>query len=424
MLRFSAAQLGGCFAVCLLTLTAADAARAQSGTLLGNPQVAPLGLETMWSAHVRVDPSRGRLKSVQLTHGLLLAQTDQGVIQAFDPETGRSLWVATIGSPNAPTMAPSANDEFVAATNGTTLYVLDRSNGSIVWESRCGGSPCAGSGMSEWRVYVPLDRGIVESYLLKREKGVDKIPKRSSGVSGAIAAPIVVGKRASWSVADGYVYSNEDVYEGLSQFRFRVDDDLSAAPTWMEPYLFVASRRGTVYGLDDKLGNEIWRFSAGSSVSQAPIAIDGALYVINETHDIVRLDPRYGRQIWAARGIDRFVGQSAGRAYMLDIQHRLQARDAKTGLLLGAVSARGFDLSSVNLESDRIYLASQYGVIQCLRETAMPKPLTHTPGHAVPLPPKPGDPTGTADPNAPPATTDPNAPAAPAAANPFGAAPN
>jgi hypothetical protein len=410
-------------AVGLFVVATAPTARAQSGLLLGNPQVAPLGLETMWSAHVRVDAARGRVKSVQLTHGVLLAQTDQGVVQAFDPETGRSLWIASVGSPTAPTMAPSANEKFVAVTNGTTLYLLDRTNGSIVWESRCGGSPCSGSGMGETRVYVPLDGGIVESYLLVREKGVDKIPKRSSGAGGAIAAPIVVGKRASWSVAPGFVYSNEDVYEGLSQFRFRVDDDLSAAPTWMDPYLFVASRRGTVYALDDKLGSEIWRFSVGSSVSQAPIAIDGALYVINETHDVVRLDPRYGRQLWAARGVDRFVAQSVGRAYLVDMSQRLQARDAKTGLLIGAISARGFDLPSVNLETDRIYLASQYGMIQCLRETSLGKPIMHTPGFAVPPPPKPGAPAGATDPNAAPA--DPNAaPAAGGAANPFGAAPN
>lgn len=422
MLRFSAVQFGSWIAACLLTLGTADATQAQTTALLGNPQVAPLGLETMWSAYVRVDPSRGRVKSLQLTHGVLLAQTDQGVIQAFDPETGRTLWTAAIGSPTAPTLPPSANDKFVAATNGTTLYVLDRSNGSIAWESRCGGSPCTGSGMSDWRVYVPLDGGIVESYPLVREKGVDKIPKRSSGAGGAIAAPIVVGKRASWSVAAGYVYSNEDVYEGLSQFRFRVDDDLSAPPTWMEPYLFAASRRGTVYALDDKLGNEIWRFSVGSSVTQAPIAIDGALYVINETHDIVRLDPRYGRQLWAARGIDRFVAQSSGRAYLLDVSQRLQARDAKTGLLIGAVATRGFDLPCVNLENDRIILGSQFGVIQCLRETALATPLKHTPGNAVPPPPKPGAPAGTGDPQ--PVSTDPAAPAAaPAAPNPFGAAP-
>lgn len=422
MLRFSAVRFAVWSAVALFLFAAVPATRAQSGLLLGNPQVAPLGLETMWSAHVRVDAARGRVKSLQLTHGLLLAQTDQGVVQAFDPETGRSLWVATVGNPSAPTLAPSANDKFVAVTNGTTLYVLDRSNGSVAWEARCGGSPCAGTGMSEWRVYVPLDGGIVESYLLVREKGVDKIPKRSSGAGGAIAAPIVVGKRASWSVAQGFVYSNEDVYEGLVQFRFRVDDALSAPPTWMDPYLFAASRRGTVYALDGKLGNEIWRFSVGSSVSQAPIAIDGALYVINETHEVVRLDPRYGRQLWAARGVDRFVAQSSGRAYLLDMSQRLQARDAKTGLLIGAVSARGFDLPSVNLETDRIYLASQYGIIQCLRETALVKPVVHTAGFAVPPPPKPGEPAPT-DPNATPA--DPNAaPAAGGAANPFGTAPN
>src|SRR5262245_58525290 len=56
MLRFSAVRLGAWLAAWGFLFSAAEAARAQSGSLLfGNPQVAPLGLETVWSAHARVD---------------------------------------------------------------------------------------------------------------------------------------------------------------------------------------------------------------------------------------------------------------------------------------------------------------------------------------------------------------------------------
>ena len=419
MLRSLAVGLCGCTVACLLTLGLPETSHAQLRmSLLGNPEVAPLGLETVWATHARVDPSRGRLASLQLMHGLLLAQSDQGTIQAIDPETGRTLWAVAVGNADYETMPPSANKEYVAVTNGTTLYLLDRTNGAVVWESRCGGPPCAGSGMNETRVYVPLDSGIVEAYLLNREKGSDRIPKRYSGAGGAIAAPIVVGKRASWSVSQGYVYSNEETFEDLVQFRYKVDDDLSSPPTYMEPYLYAASRRGTVYCLDGVQGKEVWRFAAGTSITHPPIAVDGALYFITEHGEMVRLDPRFVRQIWAARGIKRFVAQSKDRVYVVDTANRLQARDAATGLLIGAVSVAGFELASANLQSDRIYLASPYGVVQCLREARLATPLAHTPGFAIPPPPKPGDPAPAADPSA--APVDPAAPAPAAGANPFG----
>ena len=105
----------------------------------------------------------------------------------------------------------------------------------------------------------------------------------------------------------------------------------------------------------------------------------------------------------ARRGIKRFVAQSKDRVYVVDTANRLQARDAATGLLIGAVSVAGFELASANLQSDRIYLASPYGVVQCLREARLATPLAHTPGLAIPPPPKPGDPAPAADPSAAPA---------------------
>lgn len=405
----------------MLVVVALDApvAPAQvAGRLIGNPQAAPLGLETMWSTFVRVDPARGRVRSLQLIHGLLLAQTDQGTVQAIHPETGRTLWSAELGSPQLTTMPPGANDKFVAVTNGSTLYLLDRSSGAVRWQHRVSGSPSAGCALNDDRVWVPLDNGIIEAYLLERREGyelIDGIPKRYASSSGALVSPLVEGKRCSWSVSEGFVYSAEETFKDLKQFRFRVDDDLSIGPAAIAPHLFAASRRGTVFALSNDLGNEVWRFSIGDSVSHPLVTIDGALYVISETGSMVRLDPSVGRQVWFGRGVKRFLAAGADRLYLLDQYDRLTVRDAATGSQFGAAPTAGFDLPCYNDETDRIYLASTTGLVQCLRESRQIEPLKHTSGAPAAKPAE-----GAAPAAQPAEGTAPATPAAPATNNPFG----
>jgi outer membrane protein assembly factor BamB len=405
-------------ASCLLAVAVSAPCLAQSNALLGNPQVAPLGLETAWSTYVRVDPTRGRVASLQLIGGLLLAQTDQGTVQAIHPESGRTLWTANVGSPAYPTQPPGANDKFVGVSNGTTYYLFDRASGATVWQQRVSGSPSAGSSMNDDRVYVPLDNGLIEAYLLARTPGrelYDSLPKRYSGSGPSVTAPLVIGKRCNWAVSEGYVYSAQETFKDLVQFRFHLDDDAGVGPTYMAPYLFAASRLGTVFAMNETNGSEIWRFSLGNPVSHPLLTIDGGLYVISETGDMVRLDPHVGSQVWYGRGVRRFVAAGADRIYALDTYGRLTARDAMTGMVLGAVPVPGFDLPCYNVETDRLYLATRTGLVQCLRESRSPQPLAHTPG------PPAGAATTTAAgateaaPAADPAAT----PAAPAAANPF-----
>jgi len=350
---------------------------AQRVGLLGNPDVAPLGLETAWSTFVRVDPARGRLATLQMTAGVLLAQTDRGTLQAIHPESGRTLWTADVGNATYETMPPSANEKFVAVTNGSTLYVFDRASGATLWQHRVSGSPCAGTAMSDTRVYVPLDNGLVEAYLLERAEGrelYDGIPKRYSGSGGAVAAPVIVGKRCNWGVAQGFVYSSEETFKDLVQFRFRVDDKLSVGPTVIGPMVYAASRRGTVFALDGTTGAEIWRFSLGTSVSHPLTTIDGEFYVVSELGDMVRLNPRFGRQHWYGRGVKAILAAGTDHLYHTDLAGRLTVRSVATGGVLGAVAAVGFDLPCYNMETDRIYLASSRGVVQALRPQGSQSP--------------------------------------------------
>lgn len=403
---------------------------AQSGMeLVSNPVAQQLGLERVWSTALRVDPQRGRVENVIVHRGLIIAQTNTAIVQGVDAETGRTYWVAEIGKASYQTQMPAVNDKYVAVTNGDTLYLLDRSTGGQIWSQRLGKAPSAGPALSDDRVYVPLDGGLVEGYKIQRERLLDHVPTRFSGTGLTPQSPVTVGNRVLWTTDKGYVYSREQTKE-LIQFRFRMNDTATAAPLYMAPFVYAASRSGTVYCLDEVTGLDVWQASGANSISRPLTAIDGKLFAISETGEMLRLNPLSGAQMWYTTGIARFLAAGAKNLYVLDAQDRLQVLDAETGGRKGSIPVSGIDLAVRNTSSDRIYLASSTGTLQCLRERLQTKPLEHTAGYAIAPKPKEGATAPAAGDAAPPAdapgspfgtpAATPAAPAADPSANPFG----
>ncbi len=393
---------------------AARPCAAQSGgELISNSVAQQLGLERVWSTALRVDPARGRVENVIVHRGLIVAQTNTALLQGIDAETGRTYWVTEIGKASYQTHLPAVNDKYVAATNGDTLYLLDRATGGQIWSQRLGKAPSAGPAISDDRVYVPLDGGLVEGYKILRERLLDHVPTRFSGTGGTSQSPVTVGNRVLWTTDKGYVYSREQAKE-LIQFRFRMNDKATAAPVYMSPFVYAAALSGTVYCLDEVSGLDVWQASGTNSISRPLIAIDGKLFAISETGEMLRLNPLSGIQMWYTTGIAKFLAAGTKNLYLLDSQGRLQVLDAETGGRKGSMPVSGIDLAVRNTSSDRIYVGSSTGMLQCLRERQQAKPLEHMTGFAIAPKPKDGAPVPA------PAATD-AAPPADAPGSPFGA---
>jgi len=417
-MSFSNRMIQACCAASAMLFAAHDAGAQVASELVSDGAARQAQLDRVWSMSLRVDPARGRVQSIRFHANLVFAQTSLGTVQAIDAETGRTYWTTEVGSPNLETTPPAINNEYLAVTNGSTLYVLSRATGAIVYQQRLGGAPSAGAGISDLYAIVPLSSGIVEAYKLKRERLLDHVPQRYSGTGAPTTEPIVVAHRAMWSTPQGYVYSRE-ISKEMSQFRFRLDDDVDAAPAYLSPYVFAASRSGRVYGISEETGLEVWQFPTESSISEPLVTLEGRLYAITETGQMFRLDPRIGHQVWFAPNVAKFLSASVDRLYVLDPQGRVNVLDAASGARLAVVAgAGGFNVPTINTATDRIYLCDSRGLLQCLRENRKdPSPIYHKRGYAIAPPKKPGDPAAApAADGAAPAEG-----AAPAAgANPFG----
>lgn len=423
-----------------------------------HPQLlAPYNLEVAWFNQVQLDPDVGRVTSWLLDRGTLFVVTNTAVLQAFDAETGRSLWATPVGRPDLLSLKPTASEHLVSVVNGSTIYVLNRHTGVILWKRQTEGAVGAGPALSPTHVYVPLIRGKIESYRLEwadldtaiaagaaekerpvvaassgqgvttQEQGTQATPTESlaASVKAVASRPIVKEEfrlsteqrpghfvmswgralveprltfadqnreRLAWPTDKGLLFVGE--LDVRSELRFSVNyflqisgGDIVAPPCVrpgdpsnpMDPQrmLYVAATNGFVYALREWDGKLLWRFSSGEPINESPALIGNDLYVTTQTGGLYRLNAVSGDLIWFARDLRRFVAASDQRVYAVDGLDHLVIIDQQSGSRIGQIQISRYPLRYMNTDTDRIYLADGAGLIQCVRESRLAKPIQH-----------------------------------------------
>ena len=100
--------------------------------------------------------------------GLLLVTTTDGYLQAFDAETGNTLWVVNVGDEYL--LPPAVNSEVVAAVCGTTLTIYERSSGKVLDRSELPGQPSSGPSLSDRNCFIPVFSRKILSYPIEKDK--------------------------------------------------------------------------------------------------------------------------------------------------------------------------------------------------------------------------------------------------------------
>jgi hypothetical protein len=77
--------------------------------------------------------------------------------------------------------------------------------------------------------------------------------------------------------------------------------------------------------------------------------------------------------------VTQFAAASAERVYAFDHLNTLVVLDAASGATLNRMPSDGLSTALVNDQTDRLYLVSSDGRVQCLHEIGLTQPLVHTP---------------------------------------------
>ena len=311
----------------------------------------------------------------QIPEVTIYVRSNLGTVTAIDAETGHEKWTTQAGKAGYPSFGVTASDDYVAVLSSTTLYLIDAHNGKVLDSYKSEFLPAATPTIDGNLVYLPTAKGLVQAH------STENLQRRefNLGPGGSIESTVTLGAAtASWTTTKGHIYVGGVGEPGI-KYRFQSLDAISAAPVYMDQTLFATSLDGFAYAIDELTGETKWSFSAGGPVREAPLAVDGTVYVTTIDGQMTSLDASTGKANWMASGIDRFLSVSESRVYCISKGHDLTVYDVATGGRLGSVAVSGLGLPVVNTNTDRVYLVSDRGVLQCLREQGRRWPIARLP---------------------------------------------
>ncbi len=310
----------------------------------------------------------------QVPEVTLYVVTKEGVLQAIDAETGRTRWRTIVGVPQRVTTQAGANEKHVAVTNGTTLHVFDRENGRAAWDTKLKNIPGAGPALSERFIFVPMINGRMEYY---EQKDHTRPVWMFQGLGSIMHQPTVSPRSLSWTTDRGCLFVAESEQYGL-RYRFESNEAFYSGTTYQAPNrIYGASADGYIHALNEKKGDTIWRFSTGEATSEAPIPIGDTVYAATDAGGMFAIDSKTGDERWVVPKIDQFIAASTSRLYCRNTTGRITIIDAKTGGRIAILQTDGLNLMPVNYQTDRIYIGTKNGNLQCLREIDKKWPTAH-----------------------------------------------
>jgi hypothetical protein len=203
------------FAFLSICALCASALGAAPGKLVPEADANAAGLTRAWFAQTTLVQGREWVTSATFQDGVLFVTTDGGRLQAFDGETGNTLWSVNVGS--GLLLQPAVNSKLVAAICGTNLIVYDRFTGKKLEETRLYGNPSAAPTMSEREIYVPCFSERVLAYqILPEDQEFDRL---STTVNSMVSQSEGLGNAAGY-----WAQKFQEQRDNLSKSSYAIKD--------------------------------------------------------------------------------------------------------------------------------------------------------------------------------------------------------
>lgn len=332
-----------------------------------------------------------------------------GTVEARDGESGRLLWTRQHGDPRLPSLPMAVNSQYVIFVNGMHLIVLDAANGQSVFTRRFRHVPVEGPAIVGDHVLTLCTGGRVVGMPLK-DFNADIFIAFAAGAPLAAPAASPDVPRAMWPTDAGYVYAIDGGGQAEMAFRFRADGAVVSKPAASRGGRFYfATDRGQVYcvlGLG--AGNIMWRRSLGDPVFDSPVLYGERLFVKTTSGRLHCFDATTGQPLWPSpvRAVEAILGSTGPQVFIRTTTAHLRALDAETGSELAEFAATEIVDAIPNPLTDRLYLLTSGGGIQCLRPLSAELPTMLMAEFTDPLLESTAEPTESEEPVAEPSEAD------------------
>jgi outer membrane protein assembly factor BamB len=381
----------------LLSLVLATSALGQSG-VPSDSALGRLGLQRAWWAYATIDTVSDRVKFFISDEQVTVVESVTGMVTAIDNATGRRRWAVQVGAMTDTRYAPATTDQAVLVVSGRKLFGLDKQTGDSVWETEFPNAPSTGPGTDELHAFVGSIDGSVFAFDLKFLSTLAKDFKQRKYMYRALAwtyrtggrvpfAPVSTGNIVCVPSEDGSLYGL-DTREHKPKFQFETDQPLGAPIGQLGSQIVVATKDLKVYSLNANTGALKWEILMGVNVRQTPRIIDEHVFVCAEGAGMRCLSAKDGREVWTNRQAVRFLAATPALVYASSYVDDVLLLNRSNGKQVGAIALRGFPMRIANDRTDRLYLASDRGLVLCLRERERDYPLFHKQPEKRPVEPE------------------------------------
>ncbi|MFW6169289.1 MAG: PQQ-binding-like beta-propeller repeat protein [Planctomycetota bacterium] len=318
-----------------------------------------------------------RIEQSVVPDSTMYASTNSGMIHAIDAETGRPRWTKAVGTMRYPTSSPAATDTRLAIVNGQTLYILETENGQILEERRVVGGPGAGPAISSNHVYLPLLNGQLKAYTIgpNAPSWLNTYP----ALGRTERPPTIAGQYVVCANQQGAIVVIVEGERGV-RARLRVKNELSGPIRYAPPRQILAmTTTGDLYSFDLGSKQMMWRYVSGHQTSQPPAVVGDNVFVMTRDSGVLAVSTENGEALWPTPYQDahQFVAATDNHVYCMTERKELVALDLTTGRPVSRISLNLTDRAFANMQTDRIYIVTQNGALQCFHELGADLPTLH-----------------------------------------------
>ncbi|MFT4556646.1 MAG: PQQ-binding-like beta-propeller repeat protein [Planctomycetales bacterium] len=366
---------------------ASSSAFAQGRTLPTSRMLARFGLERAWWSQATLDVGQDRVRYMVLDEQSLYVQSSGGIITAFDSETGQKRWAVQLGRHNLPSQACVSNDDKVLAIVGTSLYALDKITGELIWEISLPNSASTSPSVDDQRLYYGTLDGSVYAYDLKKieELHNDNLLPQWTNVAllwrykaaGEITTQAISNELTlNFASRDNSLYALNASDRKL-QWQFETDQPVSAPLGHSPGFVYLASEDFNVFCIKQDTGSVRWQFVAGLPIRREVRIIDNNCYVFPHLGGVFCISKITGERRWKKPYMEDFIGATKNLVFLTDNQGQISILASSDGAPIGSLPLKDFSIRYGNELTDRLYIATESGLIVCLREQNKEFPTYH-----------------------------------------------
>jgi outer membrane protein assembly factor BamB len=255
---------------------------------------------------------------------------------------------------------PGVSDDYVAVTNGNTLYVYELVTGNIVTTRKLKFTPTASPIVLLGKAIVPSVDGRLVAYDIKSEIIPPGILR--TGTENRLGLTISTDHQfLSWPTGNRLVMA-----------RMERSPILWAAANVGEPILSlpIATQNGTVFHASTNRDEPLfWKSRLAVQVSQSPLANKEMAFLVSDEGLLFALNLSDGTDAWGHQhgNVAHMIAVGKQNIYVMDSRKALVAIDLAKGFESGRTNLILPDIIP-NAINDRLLFVTKQGQVTCLRE--------------------------------------------------------